>query len=197
MAGKRTKVVDKWKSKKWYNVVAPEMFDKKQIAEVVASDEKQLQNRIIKKGLMELGTSGPSQIGMFTNLRFRITDVNGDTANTRFIGHEIASSFIKTFARRGKSLIHQIVDEKTKDGEDLRLKVIAVTGARVSQNTKKNIRAALQEVSHANIAENDFNSVMDMVITGKFSSSIFNRLKQITKMKRVEVWKSERGENFK
>ncbi len=197
MAGKRTKVVDKWKSKKWYDVVAPEMFDRKQIAQVVASDEKQLKNRIIRKGLMELGTAGPSQIAMFTNLRFRITDVNGDTADTRFIGHEVASSYIKTFARRGKSLIHQIVDEKTRDGEDLRLKVIAVTGSRVSQNTKRNIRAALQEVSHSQIAENDFKDNMEQIISGKFSSMIFNRLKQITKMKRVEVWKSERGENFK
>lgn len=196
MASKKTKVVDKWKSKKWYSVVAPPMFDGKEIAEVVASDDKYLQNRIIRKSLMELGTSG-SQLAMFTNLRFRLTEVSGSTAHTKLIGHDIASSYIKTFARRGKSLIHQIVDGKTKDGEDLRLKIIAVTGQRVSENTKRNIRQALVEEALKGVAEGNFDDVMQDLLFGKFSSKIFTRLKQITRMRRVEVWKSERKELFK
>jgi len=129
MAGKKSKVVDKWKSKKWYTVVAPPLFEGKEIAEVVASDDKYLINRVVRKSLMELGANRSSQMAMFTNLSFRLSDVNGVTANTKLIGHDISSSYIKTFARRGKSLIHQIVDGKTKDNEDIRLKVIAVTGA--------------------------------------------------------------------
>jgi len=197
MAGKKTKVVDKWKSKKWYTVVAPSMFEGKEIAEVVASDDKYLVNRIIRKSLMELGANRSSQMAMFTNLSFRLSDVNGATANTKLIGHDISSSYIKTFARRGKSLIHQIVDGKTKDNEEIRLKIIAVTGARVSENTKRNIREALVEEALKGVAEGSFDEVMQDLLFGKFSSKIYNRLKQITRMRRVEVWKSERKENFK
>ncbi|MFH1393481.1 MAG: hypothetical protein ABII71_02335 [Candidatus Micrarchaeota archaeon] len=197
MAGKKTKVVDKWKSKKWYTVIAPSMFEGKEIAEVVASDDKLLQNRIVRKSLMELGTGGASQLAMFTNLRFRLTDVSGATVHTKLVGYDIASSYIKTFARRGKSLIHQIVDGKTKDNEELRLKIIAVTGARVSENTKRNIRQALVEETLKGVTEGNFEDVMQDLLFGKFSSRIFTRLKQITRMRRVEVWKSERKENFK
>lgn len=173
------------------------MFESKEICEAVAADEKKLINRIIRSSLMDLGMGGASQMAMFTTLRFRIKEVNGSDASTILLGHEIAPSFIKTFARRGKSLIHQVVDEKTKDGEQLRLKVIAVTGARVSENTKRNLREILVEEGKKGITEKTFDEVIQDVIYGRFSSRIFSRLKTITKMRRVEIRKSERGEIFK
>lgn len=136
-------------------------------------------------------------MSMFTTLLFRIKEVKGTDAHTILIGHDIAPSFIKTFARRGRSLIHQVADEKTKDNESLRLKVIAVTGASVSQNTKRNLRNALVEETKKAITEGKFDDVMQDAIYGRLSARIFNRLKQITKMRRVEVRKSERTEVFK
>ncbi|VVC04802.1 30S ribosomal protein S3Ae [Candidatus Bilamarchaeum dharawalense] len=198
MAGKKVKVVDKWKAKKWYSVKAPAMFESREICEVVAAEENLLVNRVVKASLMELGmTGGGSQMAMFTALRFRIKDVTGNDANTTLLGHEILPSFIRTFARRGKSLIHQVVDEKTKDNEQLRLKIIAVTGARVSENTKRNLRTLIVDECKGAVAEKNFDEIIQDVIYGRLSSKIFNRLKQITKMKRVEVRKSERGEIFK
>ncbi|MEW6721680.1 MAG: hypothetical protein AB1324_00295 [Candidatus Micrarchaeota archaeon] len=197
MAGKKVKTVDKWKAKKWFSVKAPTMFESKELAEVVASDEARLVNRIVRSSLMELGMGGASQIAMFTTLRFRIKEVHGSDATTILLGHDIAPSFIRTFARRGKSLIHQVIDEKTKDNETLRLKIIAVTGARVSQNTKRNLRSAIVEETRKAIAEKNFDEVIQDVIYGRLSSKIFSRCKTITKMRRIEVRKSERGEVFK
>jgi len=198
MAGKKVKVVDKWKAKKWYSVRAPPLFESKEICEVVAADEDRLVNRVVKASLMELGVGGSApQMAMFTALRFRIKEVAGNDANTTLLGHEISPSFIRTFARRGRSLIHQVVDEKTKDNENLRLKVIAVTGARVSMNTKRNLRALIVEECKSAVVDKTFDEAIQDVIYGRVSSKIFNRLKQLTKMKRVEVRKSERGELFK
>lgn len=144
-----------------------------------------------------MGVGGSSQIAMFTTLTFRIKDVSDSGASTILIGHSISPSFIKTFARRGKSLIHQVIDEKTKDNENLRLKIIAVTGAGVSENTKRNLREAIRDETKKAIAEKNFDEVIQDVIYGRVSSKLFTRLKQITKMRRVEVRKSEREEIFK
>ncbi|MFH1685417.1 MAG: hypothetical protein ABH983_03855 [Candidatus Micrarchaeota archaeon] len=196
MGGRKVKAVDKWKSKKWYTVKAPALFDGKDIGELVASDPKKLTDRIVRTSLFELGSGGSSQIAMFTTLKFRITNVSGVEATTKLLGHEIAPSFIKTFARRGKSLIHQVVDEKTKDGEGLRLKLIAVTSSGVSQNTRRNLREILVEETLAAIKEKSYDEIMQDVVFGRLSSRIFSRLKKITKMRRVEIRKSERGESF-
>ncbi|MFH0737000.1 MAG: hypothetical protein V1827_00390 [Candidatus Micrarchaeota archaeon] len=197
MAGKKVKTVDKWKLKKWYSVKAPQMFEGKELCEAVASDDKRLINRIVRSSLFELGMGGASQMAMFTTLRFRIKDVNGADANTILLGHDIAPSFIRTFARRGKSLIHQVVEDKTKDNETLRIKLIAVTGARVSENTRRNLRNIIVEECRKGIAEKNFDELIQDVIYGRFSSKIFSRLKTITRMRRVEIRRSERGELFK
>lgn len=197
MAGKKkTKVVDKWKSKKWYTVKAPEMFEGKEICEIISSDEKNLTNRVIKRSLADLRLGTASQLSMFTNLKFRIKDIKGTTANTALIGHEISPAYMKTFARRGKSLIHEVIDVKPKDSGEVRVKIIAVTDSRVSENTRRNIRSAIVEETKKKGGELKFEDLVQELIYGKFSSKIFNRLKQITKMKRVEVRKSEVKEVF-
>ena len=197
MAGKKkTKGVDKWKTKKWYSVRAPALFDNKELCEIITSDEKNLANRIVKRSLMDLGMGSSSQLAMFTNLKFRIKDVKGTAAETVLIGHEVSPSYMKTFARRGKSLIHEVIDVKPKDGGDVRIKIIAVTDAKVSENTRRNIRNAIVEETKKHGKELNADELMQELVYGKFSSKIFNRLKQITKMRRVEVRKSEVKEVF-
>ena len=198
LAGKKkTKVVDKWKSKKWYSVHAPPIFESREICEIVSSDDKNIVNRVIKRSIADMGLNvGSHQLSMFTHLNFRISDIKGMTANTALIGHEVSSTYIKTFARRGKSLIHEVIDIKTRDGVDVRIKIIAVTGAKVSENTRRNIRSAIVEETKKVASEMKFDDLMQDLIYGRFSSKIFNRLKQITKMRRVEVRKSEKKEVF-
>jgi len=197
MAGKKkTKIVNKWKTKKWYSVKAPALFDGKELCEIITSDEKNLPNRIVKRSLMDIGMGSNSQLAMFTNLKFRIKDVMGTTANTVLIGHEVSPSYMKTFARRGKSLIHEVIDVKPKGGGDVRIKIIAVTDAKVSENTRRNIRNAIVEETKKHGNELKADELMQELIYGKFSSKIFNRLKQMTKMRRVEVRKSEVREVF-
>jgi len=178
--------------------LAPAIFESRKLCEVIASDDKLLMDRIVRVSLHEVGISGgSSQLSMFTTLRFRIKGVSGTEANSVLLGHEISSSFMRTFARRGKSLIHQVVDGETKDNEGIRLKIIAVTGAGVSANTKRNLRALIVEECKNYIASKGFDEAIQDVIYGRLSSKVFSRLKQITKMRRVEVRKSERTETFK
>lgn len=195
MVIKKTKVMDKWKLKKWYTVLAPSVFDNKPFCEIVATEESSLLNRIIKTSLNNFVSSG-SQSAMFSTLCFRIIEVKGTQAFTRLIGHEIAPSFLRTFARRGKDLIHMVVDCKTKDGQDVRLKVIAVTEGKISENTGSSLRAAvIDEVKKATEPLN-YDELMQEVIYGKLVSRLYNRLKQISSMKRVEIRKTELKERF-
>jgi len=197
MAGKKkAKVMDKWKQKKWFTVLTPPIFESRTLCEVVAGEEEQLMNRIIKASLADIGVAGSSQVAMFTSLRFRINEVKGTTANTKLIGHEVAPSFIKTFARRRRSVIHQVIDSKTKDGIELRIKIIAVTGARVSENTRRNIRNLVVQEVKAGASSLNFDELMQDMLYGRFVSRLFNSLKKITRMKRVEIRKSELKEVF-
>jgi len=188
-------MVDKWKLKKWYKVFAPGMFDHRELYDVVSNDEKSLLNRVMKISLMELVGSG-SRGAMFTTVSLRITDVKGTDAQTKLIGHEVSPSYIKTFARRGKSLIHETVDVSSKDGVNVRVKVIAVTGSRVSENTKRNIRSAIVDQMKKDASELSYEALMQEILYNRFVTKLFNRLKSITKMRKVDIRKTELIETF-
>ncbi len=195
MAVKKTKVVDRWKLKKWYTVVAPQLFDNKELCEIVATDEKSLVNRVIKVSLMELMQTS-SQTSMFTFLKFRIGEIAGAKAVTKLIGHDVSPSYIRTFARRGKTLIHQAVDVKTKDDQTVRVKIVAVASGRISNTTKRNLRAKIVEEVSAVGPQFTYDELMQEILYGRMVSKIYNKLKQITSMRRFEVRKTEKHENF-
>lgn len=192
---KKTKVVDKWKSKQWYTVLTPQSFDTKEITEIISSDEENLKNRVLSVSLAEvIGQS--SQSAIFTFLKFRISAVKGKTAHTKLIGHEISPSYIKTLSRRNRSILNIVKDIKTKDDQTVRVKIIAITNSPVSKNTKKNLYyAVIDELKNVG-NEYTFDQLMQEVIFGKLASKLFKRLKQITNMKRVEIKKSELKESF-
>lgn len=195
MPPKKAKVIDKWKLKRWFTVLAPPMFDQQELCEIAAAEDRALLNRIVRVALGDLIQSG-SQSAMFTSLSFRITKAEGGKAYTALVGHAISPSFMKTFARRGKSLVHMSLDCKTRDDQSVRLKVIAVTNGRVSETTMRNVRNVIQAKVVADAAARNYDELMQDVLYGRFVAGLFNELKKITSMRRVEIRKSEKKETF-
>ncbi len=196
---KRKKVVDKWKAKRWYEVVAPSMFNSKVIGETVASDDAVVLDRIIEADPSELGAlpqerrrRGFARI----KVRLRINEINGKSAQTTYIGHAISQSYFKTLARRGRSIIDLIEDYQTKDGKHIRFKMMSITGSNVSYNTRKNLRKAMEEVLQETIPGMDLEGLVMDSLQGKIAGKVYNRLKEITKMMKVEVKKIELKEKF-
>ncbi|MCC7552785.1 hypothetical protein KO317_03950 [Candidatus Micrarchaeota archaeon] len=192
MAKKRTtkKTVDKWKSKIWYKVVAPEEYENKEIGEVPASDPKILLNKIIKVPLFLIGGK-PGAASINTKLNFRIVDIKGTTAFTKLIGHEVDQSFIKTLARRRRSVIDHVVDVETKDGNKIRIKGVIITANRITQKPKTALRNIFNEHIHTVVKDLTINELMHAVLFGKFAEQIQQNLKKVVPVRKVQINKTE------
>lgn len=192
---KSRKTADKKKAKDWYSVIAPQAFDSKDLGAVTTSDEALLPNRIIKVSLMDL-TGRMSQANMYTTLNFRIKEIKGKTAYTELIGHQLSPGYIRTLVRRRRTVLHTVKDLPTQDDRTVRLKMISVTKDRISATMRRNIRAAIEaELAEAS-GKFGYYELMNEVINGRLSTRVFNRLRQITPMNRVEFRKSELREAF-
>ncbi|MGB9719446.1 MAG: hypothetical protein ACPL06_02535 [Candidatus Anstonellales archaeon] len=189
------KVVDKWKTKQWYNVVAPEVFEGRVVAEIIASDPDHLINRIVPVNLMDI-TGKMSQQNIYTTVKFRITEVKGNNAYTKIIGHELAPGYLKTLARKNRSIIHHVVPLETKDGRKMKIKIIGVTFSKVSANTKKNLRNALVNAVLENGKTMGYDELMKEIVYGNFANKLFSIANAINAMRRVEVRKTELEETF-
>jgi len=185
--------VDTWKTKKWYAVLSPEMFEGKEIAHVLSAEDKGLLNRVVSIGLDTL-TGDFSQA--YATLFFRITEVKGQSAFTKLIGHELSKSYLRTLVRRRRNVLYDVVDITTRDGVPLRLKVGVFTAHKVSDGARAAIRNTVREEMLSRAKEMDFPLLEQEVIFRKFSSRLYNRAKKIAPLKRVEIYKSEVKEKF-
>ena len=98
-------VKDKWRSKHWYKVRAPGLFQHVELGETVATEAEQLVGRTLEATLPELSGSGDSGKA-HVKLRFRIERVSGEgIAEARFVGHDLTSDYVRRLARRKRSKI--------------------------------------------------------------------------------------------
>lgn len=189
----KARVVDKWKTKTWYTVLAPEAFEGKEIAQVPSDDDAKLMNRIVRISLGDL-TGDMTQA--YTNLAFRISEVKGKSASTKLIGHELSPSYLRSLVRRRRDVVNDVIDVNTKDGMPVRVKVSLYTARKVSTPGRAAMRHALRGEILERAKEMDFATFMQEIVFGKFSSRIYKAVKKIVPVKRVEVRKTEVKETF-
>lgn len=185
------KTVDKWKTKQWYTVFAPEIFDNKEIGEIPTSDEDSLKGRIIRVTLADLiGDISQS----YVTIKFRVTEVKGKSAQTKLIGHELGRGYLRTLVRRGKTIINEVLKVKTKDGVPITIKLSVLTARKVSKRLAADIRAIIRTDISEKGKEMDFSQLEQEIIFGKFPARVFNKIKKLAPIKRVEIRKTEVGD---
>ncbi|MCX8163584.1 MAG: hypothetical protein N3D10_03470 [Candidatus Micrarchaeota archaeon] len=194
-ASKSKSTKSNWKEKSWYTVKAPEIFEFKEVGQIVSSDPENIKNRVIKTNLSSLSsTSFPA--ALFINVKLRVTDVSSNVANTIFIGHEYLSSYIKSLIKRRRSLIQNVVDLTTADNKKIRLKTICITQFKVSESKKKDIRKIITKKLQEFASSSNFDVFCQEMLFGKLAIKVFNAAKLIAPIKRFEIKKSELFEVF-
>lgn len=177
-----------WKAKQWYNLVAPEMFGKANIGETVADVPEKLIGRIIEVTLGEL-TNDLSKQNI--KLLLKVDSVGGDSAYTKFAGHQLTQDYLRSLVKRQTSNVETNISVSTKDGYMIRVKPSCYTIKRARANQVKAIRSIMNNVIISRAKEMDMEQFVQEVVTGKLSASIYHDVKPIYPLRRVEVRKTE------
>jgi len=184
----RPVVKDKWKMKKWYDVVAPESFGGISLGTIPSDDPDKLIGRVLETTMYDL-TGDITQVHV--KLYFQIVKVEGDKAYTRFKGHELARDYMKSLVRRKSSKIQGIYNIQTKDGYVLRITVVALTSYRCKTSQKKAISRIMREYVYQKASELNFNDLVQEILKGTISNEIAERARKIYPIRRVEVYKTK------
>ena len=182
------KMKDKWKSKEWYKVTAPDFFNNTVIAETPADDPEKLKDRITEVTLQDL-TGDFSK--MHIKLKFRVFDVAGQEAKTKFIGHDLTSDYVRRQTRRRRSKMDGVYDVETKDGYTIRVKPMAVAEKRIQTSQKKLIRVIMNDVISDSAKGKLFHDFIKTMLEGNLSSEISKKCKVIYPMRRIEIRRSQ------
>jgi small subunit ribosomal protein S3Ae len=177
-----------WKAKQWYNLVAPEMFGKANIGETVADVPEKLIGRVIEVTLGEL-TNDLSKQNI--KLLLKVDSVGGDSAYTKFTGHQLTQDYLRSLIKRSTSNIETNVSVLTKDGYTVRVKPSCYTIKRARANQVKAIRSIMNSLITSRAREMNMEQFVQEIVTGKLSASIYHDVKPIYPLRRVEVRKTE------
>jgi small subunit ribosomal protein S3Ae len=188
LARRSQRKADARKAKQWYKVVGPEMFGRSPVGETVANDPGRIVGRVIETTLGDLTNNFSKQN---TKLRFKVDRVAGDSAYTKFMGHEMTTDYIRSLVKRRTSRIDSIIDINTTDGYQVRVKPSCFTVKRARANQVKSIRELSRQVVLAKAQGLDLNQLIQEVVLGKLSLDIYKEAKAVYPLRRVEIRKTE------
>ncbi|RLG89168.1 MAG: 30S ribosomal protein S3ae [Thermoprotei archaeon] len=179
---------ERWRLKKWYQVVAPPVFGEVVIATTPADESWKLLGRVIETTLFDL-TGDITQVHV--HLYFQIHKVEGDKAYTRFKGHELARDYMRSLIRRKSSKVTAIVNVTTKDGYGLRITGVTLTTYRCKSSQKRLIRKIMMDIITKKAAEKTLDDLIQAMVFGELAQEIFTAAKKIYPLRKVEIYKSK------
>jgi small subunit ribosomal protein S3Ae len=172
--------------KRWYDLIAPEQFDRTELGSTFADEPDKVYGRTVEVTLGDItGDQGENN----TKLTFKVNDVSSDAAYTEFIKHELARDYVRSLVRRGASKVDVAITVLTTDDYRVQLQPVAFTTKKADRNQEKAIRRVMIDLVEEAAAERTFDELVDSVIEGRLSSAIYGEAKTIYPLRRVEVQK--------
>ena len=182
------KMKDRWKSKNWYNILAPASFDSVTVADTLADSPDNIIGRVTEVSLQDLTNDfRRSHIKLY----FRINTVEDTNAHTQFVGHTLTSDYLRRLIRRRKSKIDGVYDVPTRDGAVLRVKPFATTDKRIQNSQKKMVREVMKKTFTDEGKNSTLSELIKSIIDGKVGRDIYKNCKQLYPVKRIEIYKTE------
>ena len=183
--------VDKWKNKVWYIVLTPKYFGNVQIAEIPSSAD--ILGRTVETTLYEI-TNDFSQTHI--KLVFKIKEIEGTNAKTKFWGHDFTRDYLRSLVRRTTSQIKGIfnVMVKAKDGPGkykIRVTAVVFTQKRAKTSQQKAIRRVMQSIIEEKASQLNFIEFIQECVLGKIGSEIYNSAKIIYPIRKSEIMKTK------
>ena len=185
--------VDKWKSKKWIDVIAPKMFHSKNIGQTIASDIRNVIGRTVTVNLSEVtGDHGSRQK---VKLKFKIEKVMGEQAHTKFLGHLVPQESRRTAVRKRSTKVYVNQKVRTRDDKKFTVKSIIVMDRSANKSTKTEISKKFAEIVLREARETKFSDFISNVLNNRVSITAKRELHKIYPVKHIIIEKTEIAES--
>ena len=184
-------VKDKWRSKLWFKVRAPALFQHAELGETMATEPEQVIGRTIEITYQEL--SGGADVGKaHIKLRFAIDHIGGNgIAEARFIGHDLTTDYVRRLARRKRSKIDAALAVRTKDGVEIVVKPVAVGEQRLQSHLRTELRHRIDSLLLEEAARKTAAEFVRELLQGDLAKLLAHGLRTLYPLKKIEIRSSE------
>ncbi|MGD2142038.1 MAG: 30S ribosomal protein S3ae [Candidatus Bathyarchaeota archaeon] len=181
-------VRDRWRRKDWYDIYLPRYFGETKVGETPAEEPSNLVGRVYETTLSQI-TGDFSQ--EYLKMYFQVTEVEENTAQTVFKGHEYLRDYLRSLVRRRSTKIDGFFRVTTIDGYKIKVVLTAMTNGRIQTSKERAIRDIMRDVVEEKAKTLDFGQIVHEMVLGKLASDVYNEARKITALRHVGVRKSE------
>ena len=173
--------------KRWFPVLAPAIFQSKEVAQITAYEPNELigRNLIIPMKVIT-GSSRDSNV----NVKLHVSKVQGDTAHTESIGIFTSDAQISRTARRKVSRINSVFYASDKNDNKIKLKIILMTKDAITKSLQNELRILSEEIITKSLKKMDASSLFTSESIKKIGNSIKKNLKIVYPLSDAIIWKA-------
>ncbi len=172
------------RAKKWYPVIAKQVFKSTEIGEIPCKSIETLLNRKLTVSLMTLTRDFKHQDAHVT---FQITSISGQTAEADAFGYKLSPATIKRIVKRRSNRIDVRVVDATKEGKKIVIKLVITTLNNTYAAVQKKIRAKAEEMLKSQLSSNPFITIFESIIHNKLQRELRKALNKIYPVRTVVV----------
>ena len=120
---------------------------------------------------------------------FQIDQVVDEKAKTFFKKFEYSKEFLRSLIRRGSSKINFVINAQTKDGNEFRIKIIALTYRQLNTSRQRQLRLIAKNIIEKSVPQMVLDEFVQATCYGKINAEIMASAKKIIKLRHVGLEK--------
>ena len=181
-------VSQKLKGKEWYQIVTPKFLGEVVIGETPALDASNLPGRTIETSLTDI-TGDISRY--YVKLFFKVSEINGQKAFTKFLGHDTTRDFIARIVQTRTTRIDTSEIITLADSVKFRIKSIAITNRTVSNLVETSLRNGIREKVIEEVSKLTTEQFVKELLAGTLQQKIKKSASKIYPLRFFEFRKTE------
>ncbi len=162
--------------KKWFGVLAPEIFNSTEISEVTAFEPENLIGRPVELNLMQI-TGNPKD--QQKKLILKIIGTKGEKAITEPWRYLLVESFIQRTARRYKTRVTLVYSIKTADDKTARIKLFVLIVKDIHQRVRASMIKKIEELIREKVSKTKAHELFMPATIDKISNEIKKEIRKI------------------
>ena len=184
MVKKKQVTKTKTKKKTWFPISSPAVFGTRGIGETYVLDPAAVVGRKLRVNLKDLTGSVRDQ---HVYVRFKVVGKENSALQTTVIGYELAPAYVKRMVRKNADRIDGVVSIKSKEGEEVVLKMMITTLGKTQRSVRTALRAGLVSILKSELGRGDFSSFVGQIVNSRIRLNWKKALSKVYPVRDVAI----------
>jgi len=183
---KKEKDTSKWKKKKWYKILAPEVFNSQILGETSTFEVDKVVGKAMNVNLMNLTGEVRNQN---VNIKLKVREVKENQGHTEVVGYTLSPAFIKRVVRRRHTRVDATYTIKTKDNKSMIVKPLIITKNRANRSEVTILRTTTLETLTEIAGNTNYTDFIKGIVQYRTQLDMRKKLSKIYPLKTFEIKK--------